>query len=167
MQFNRCPYCRDGASKIVVDTDAVPIWKPPRTKTEEIVINHFPDQPIVRFLPHRELAQPCPHLLYLLVDVDAGTGQQPEQSLTLTWLHPWLLYGIRTFSRFYDLWEAVVEPGDPSYVPSTPHQVRQPAAAWRRTRNGRPSTGSDSKGGRSTRRMPKPCSTSCRKREWS
>ena len=125
MRFDRCPFCVSG--EIVVDTDAVRSWEPPATKIGEVVINHTPDQPIVRFLPHPELLRPCPHLIYALVDVDCGTGPRCERSVTLSWLHPWLLEGVSQFSRFYDMWECVVEPSDRTCIPTVPHRIRRPS----------------------------------------
>jgi hypothetical protein len=82
----RCPYCRHGRGDVHVDVPAAVAWKPP--SDAEVVIGKV-QQPVVVFRPGVVEARPCPHLLYLLLDVNQVAGDRRLGTKTFLWTHPW------------------------------------------------------------------------------
>ena len=129
LHFHKCPFCRRAGSKIAVDTVAALSWQPPKLRVPELMINRIPSQPVVSFMPRREIVRPCDHLVYLLLDLEHKTGLRRKKALTLTWLHPRFLEGAPPFDKFGDMWETVVDKDDAADMLVTPFEVEQPTCS--------------------------------------
>ena len=127
VRFHRCPFCRRGEGEIGIDIDAVQTWQPHKVAVTELLINDIPDQPVVAFQPDRVANVPCPHIVYMVVDIDISVSSKERLSRTFTWLNPWFREYDPAHDAFWFMWEAVVESDGPrTYEPSYPYRVRRP-----------------------------------------
>ena len=144
--FHRCSFCRRGTGRIFVDTKQAVQWKPPPSR--DIAIGKTPDQPVVLFQPR--VAKPCPHVIYLLVDVNLLYGAEHRSDTTFTWVNPWFDANDPARTAMNLLWDEVVDPwylGEPSlYRPSIPFDIRRPSREIRRPHHGDPEGRSEIEG---------------------
>jgi hypothetical protein len=136
--FHRCPYCRRGVGDIHIDLQAAAAWKPsPSARYGEVSISEVPDQTVVVFQPGVVGANPCPHMIYLLVDVNEMPEDRYDNMNTFLWHHPRFDEGDPNGLGFDLLWEEVVDRwamgakerrilGPRSYRPSFPYRIRRP-----------------------------------------
>jgi hypothetical protein len=133
--FYRCPYCRRGDGDIHIDLQAALVWQPPLSVGDgDVLIEKVPDQTVVVFRPGVVGATPCPHMIYLLVDVDL----MPEDNMkTFIYCHPWFNESDPNGLAWDLLWDEVVDRWDSSaaerrflgrclYRPSFPYRIRRP-----------------------------------------
>ena len=129
--FHRCPYCRHGDGDIRIDLHAAMTW--PRRDTS---INKVPDQDVVVFQAGIAKAPPCPHLLWLLVDINRAFRGRYVAEKTFTWLDCWFnmndANGLAADLMFTDAFEdrphrAENRPSNiPRYFrPSVPYRLRR------------------------------------------
>lgn len=133
--FQRCPYCRRGVGDIRIDLAAALTRRPP--SEEVIVLDEIQGQPVVVFQPGVAGARPCPHTIYLLIDVWTPKANCPKVDLSFVWNHPWFAeHDSNGFAKEV-FWDQVVdrrqvraegrrELGFPSYRPELPYSVRRP-----------------------------------------
>ena len=85
LRFQRCPYCRSGHGDIFVDLDQAAALP----RDTDVLIGQDPEQSVVLFRPGVVGGNPCPHTVFLLIDVILTARKKPTISHCFTWRHTW------------------------------------------------------------------------------
>ncbi len=133
LRFHRCPYCRPGDGDVFVDLDQAAAL--PRDL--DVLIGHDPEQSVVLFRPGVVGGIPCPHTVFLLIDVILTGKKTSNVEHCFTWRHPWFdesdAGGLAKDIMWDILEEAVLDresrhlPGPRPYRPCSPYRVFRPS----------------------------------------
>lgn len=133
LRFHRCPYCRLGDGDIFVNLEQAATLP----RDTDVLIGADPNPSVVLFRRGFVGTNPCPHAVFLLIDIILASKKNSDVQHCFTWRHPWFDESDTDGLAKDFMWDVFEEadlfrenrrfPGPRPYRPCFPFRVLRPS----------------------------------------